>query len=82
MNKKAKENNIGMILIILIILGAGFYFFIYEEGIHNPFQSAKCSYSSLSCTTRADVNKVDQEFSKGICTAAEARACAAVWEKT
>jgi len=35
MNKQGKRN--GGVIILLILAGLGFYFFIYDGGIHNPF---------------------------------------------
>ena len=46
MNKKAKSN-MTMIIVMLVSLVGGYYFFIMDNGIHNPFKTTTTTFSGL-----------------------------------
>ena len=57
MNKKAKSSGI---IIVLILLGLGWYFFLYEEGIHNPFKTL----GKINCENSGGIYKLG--FNEGV----------------
>jgi len=52
MNKKA-DGTVAIIL-ILVLAGAGWYFFLYEDGIHNPFNKISPTDYSISCSNNGN----------------------------
>lgn len=74
LNKKAK-GGFGIIL-ILIILGAGYYFFIYQNGIHNPFNQTNQSIQQQTACVNSGgkwftypliINGINQNTTKSSC---------------
>jgi len=64
MNKQGKRN--GGVIILLILAGLGFYFFIYDGGIHNPLTNSgngtitgQCPDGTIKCLDKTCKSNCD-----------------------